>query len=114
MRISDWSSDVCSSDLTDADALEAFKLCAKLEGILPALEPAHALAHVMRMAPTLPKDHLLVKNMCGRGDKDVRSEEHTPELQSLIRIQYAVFCLKNKNTQLAQHARSTYISSNRY
>jgi len=58
---------------TDDDALEAFKLCAKLEGILPALEPAHALAHVMRMAPTLPKDHLLVMNLCGRGDKDVFS-----------------------------------------
>jgi tryptophan synthase beta chain len=58
---------------TDNDALEAFKLCAKLEGILPALEPAHALAHVMRMAPTLPKDHLLVMNLCGRGDKDVFS-----------------------------------------
>ncbi|MFN4088809.1 MAG: tryptophan synthase subunit beta [Alphaproteobacteria bacterium] len=58
---------------TDAEALEAFKLCARLEGILPALEPAHALAHVMRLAPTLPKDHLLVMNMCGRGDKDVFS-----------------------------------------
>ena len=56
---------------TDAEALEAFKLCARLEGILPALEPAHALAFVMRHAPTLPRDHLLVMNMCGRGDKDV-------------------------------------------
>src|SRR5690606_5647578 len=58
---------------TDAEALDAFKLCAKLEGILPALEPAHALAHVIKTAPTLPKDHLLVMNMCGRGDKDVFS-----------------------------------------
>ncbi len=56
---------------TDAEALEAFQLCSRLEGILPALEPAHALAHVMRIAPELPKDHLLVMNMCGRGDKDV-------------------------------------------
>ena len=56
---------------TDAEALAAFELCAKLEGILPALEPSHALAHVRRMAPGLPRDHLLVMNMCGRGDKDI-------------------------------------------
>ena len=56
---------------TDAEALEAFQLLAKLEGILPALEPAHALAEVMRRAPILPNDHLLVMNLCGRGDKDV-------------------------------------------
>jgi tryptophan synthase beta chain len=56
---------------TDDEALEAFQLCSRLEGIIPALEPAHALAHVMRAAPELPKDHLLVMNMCGRGDKDV-------------------------------------------
>ena len=57
--------------ITDEEALEAFKLCAKLEGIIPALEPAHALAYVSDIAPTLPPDHLLVMNMCGRGDKDV-------------------------------------------
>jgi tryptophan synthase beta chain len=56
---------------TDAEALEAFQLCSRLEGILPALEPAHALAHVTRIAPELARDHLLVMNMCGRGDKDV-------------------------------------------
>ncbi|MBI3453066.1 MAG: tryptophan synthase subunit beta [Rhodospirillales bacterium] len=56
---------------TDAEALGAFKLCARLEGILPALEPAHALAHVARIAPKLPRDHLIVMNLCGRGDKDV-------------------------------------------
>ncbi|MEM8786571.1 MAG: tryptophan synthase subunit beta, partial [Pseudomonadota bacterium] len=56
---------------TDQDALAAFQLCCKLEGIIPALEPAHALAHVLRVAPDLPRDHLLVMNMCGRGDKDV-------------------------------------------
>ncbi len=56
---------------TDDEALSAFQLCSKLEGILPALEPAHALAFVARVAPTLAKDHLLVMNMCGRGDKDV-------------------------------------------
>jgi tryptophan synthase beta chain len=56
---------------TDDEALAAFQLCTRLEGIIPALEPAHALAHVMRLAPTLPADHLIVMNMCGRGDKDV-------------------------------------------
>ena len=55
----------------DDAALEAFALLCKLEGIIPALEPAHALAHVMKLAPTLPKDNLLVMNLCGRGDKDV-------------------------------------------
>ena len=57
--------------VTDEEALEAFQLCCRLEGILPALEPSHALAHVMRIAGGLPSDHLLVMNMCGRGDKDV-------------------------------------------
>ncbi|MBT3535347.1 MAG: tryptophan synthase subunit beta [Rhodospirillaceae bacterium] len=56
---------------TDAEALEAFQLCSKLEGIIPALEPAHALAHVAKIAPDLPKDHVIVMNMCGRGDKDI-------------------------------------------
>jgi tryptophan synthase beta chain len=56
---------------TDQDALDAFQLCSRTEGIIPALEPAHALAHVRRLAPTLPKDHLMVMNMCGRGDKDI-------------------------------------------
>jgi tryptophan synthase beta chain len=56
---------------TDQEALAAFQLCSRLEGILPALEPAHALAHVTRLAPTLKRDHLMVVNLCGRGDKDV-------------------------------------------
>jgi tryptophan synthase beta chain len=56
---------------TDAEALEAFQLCTRLEGIIPALEPAHALAHVAKLAPQRPRDHLMVMNMCGRGDKDV-------------------------------------------
>ena len=56
---------------TDAQALEAFALCSRLEGIIPALEPAHALAHVARIAPDLGPDTLLVMNMCGRGDKDI-------------------------------------------
>ena len=57
--------------VTDNEALDAFQLCSKLEGILPALEPSHALAFVMRTAPRLSADHLMVMNMCGRGDKDV-------------------------------------------
>ncbi len=57
--------------VTDDESLEAFKLCSKLEGIIPALEPAHAFAHVMKLAPELPSDHIIVMNMCGRGDKDI-------------------------------------------
>jgi tryptophan synthase beta chain len=56
---------------TDDEALEAFQTCAKLEGIIPALEPAHALAFVLRWAGKQPKEKLVVMNMCGRGDKDV-------------------------------------------
>ena len=56
---------------TDKEALEAFQLCTRLEGIIPALEPSHALSYVSKIAPDLPSDHLLVMNMCGRGDKDV-------------------------------------------
>jgi tryptophan synthase beta chain len=57
--------------VTDSEALDAFELCSRAEGIIPALEPAHALAHVARIAGGLPRDHLMVMNMCGRGDKDV-------------------------------------------
>jgi tryptophan synthase beta chain len=56
---------------TDKEALAAFKLCCQLEGIIPALEPSHALAHVIKIAPQKPRDHLMVMNMCGRGDKDI-------------------------------------------
>jgi tryptophan synthase beta chain len=56
---------------TDKEALEAFQLCSKLEGIIPALEPAHALAHVMKMAPEMDADRIIVMNLCGRGDKDI-------------------------------------------
>jgi tryptophan synthase beta chain len=57
--------------ITDVEALESFKLCTAKEGIIPALEPCHALAHVAKIAPDLPKDHLMVMNLCGRGDKDI-------------------------------------------
>ena len=56
---------------TDAEALNAFQLCTKLEGIIPALEPAHALGPGMKLAPTMRRDQIIVMNMCGRGDKDV-------------------------------------------
>ncbi len=56
---------------TDAEALEAFQLCSRMEGIIPALEPSHALAYVSKVAGDLPKDHLICMNMCGRGDKDI-------------------------------------------
>ena len=55
----------------DDEALEAFQLCCRTEGIIPALEPSHALAHVAKIAPDLPKDHIMIMNMCGRGDKDI-------------------------------------------
>jgi tryptophan synthase beta chain len=58
---------------TDEEALAAFELCSRLEGIIPALEPAHALARVMDLAPQKPKDHLMVVNLSGRGDKDLAS-----------------------------------------
>lgn len=57
--------------VTDKEALEALQFCTCLEGIIPALEPSHAIAHVMKLAPKLPKDNLLVMNLCGRGDKDL-------------------------------------------
>jgi tryptophan synthase beta chain len=57
--------------VTDREALDAFQLLARTEGILPALEPSHALAQVVKEAPKLPKDHLVVMNLCGRGDKDI-------------------------------------------
>ena len=69
-----WLKDIKRIDYfsaTDKEALEAFKLCAELEGIIPALEPAHALAHTGKIARKLSKDHIICMNMCGRGDKDI-------------------------------------------
>lgn len=57
--------------ITDDEALEAFQLCSKLEGIIPALEPSHAFAYVKKIAPDLPQDYNIVMNLCGRGDKDI-------------------------------------------
>ncbi|WP_447926542.1 tryptophan synthase subunit beta [Vreelandella sp. EE27] len=61
---------------TDDEALEAFQICCQQEGIIPALETAHALAEVAKRAPTLPREHLMVVNLSGRGDKDMMSVAH--------------------------------------
>ena len=57
--------------ITDVEALEAFQICCRLEGIIPALESAHALAKVAELAPKKPQDHLMAVNLSGRGDKDI-------------------------------------------
>ena len=57
--------------VTDDEALAAFQTLCRLEGIIPALEPSHALAHVIKIAPDLPRDHIMVVNLSGRGDKDI-------------------------------------------
>ena len=57
--------------VTDDEALAAFQTLCRLEGIIPALEPSHALAHVIKIAPELARDHIIVMNLCGRGDKDI-------------------------------------------
>ncbi|SDL17473.1 tryptophan synthase, beta chain [Modicisalibacter muralis] len=62
--------------ITDDEALDAFQLCCRQEGIIPALESAHALAQAVKLAPTLPRDHLMVVNLSGRGDKDMLSVAH--------------------------------------
>ncbi len=56
---------------TDDEALDAFQLCTRTEGIIPALEPAHALAHVKKIAPTMDREKIILMNLCGRGDKDI-------------------------------------------
>ena len=58
---------------TDNEAIEAFKYCCSLEGIIPALEPAHALAVLRKIAKKYNKEKIVVMNMCGRGDKDLDS-----------------------------------------
>src|SRR5437868_2075402 len=66
---------------TDDEALAAFQLLSRLEGIIPALEPAHAIAKVMELAPKRPRDHLMVVNLSGRGDKDI------PQVAEILRGQ---------------------------
>ena len=69
------------TSVTDTEALEAFHICCRQEGIIPALETAHALAEVFKRAPKLPKDHLMVVNLSGRGDKDMQTIVHHMEQQ---------------------------------
>ena len=57
--------------IKDDEALEAFQLCTKLEGIIPALEPSHALAYLPKLTKQMNKDNIIIMNMCGRGDKDI-------------------------------------------
>ena len=64
------------TSVTDQEALDAFHQCCLLEGIIPALESAHALAEVFKRAPNLPKEHLMVVNLSGRGDKDMQTVMH--------------------------------------
>jgi tryptophan synthase beta chain len=59
--------------VTDADALQAFHECCQIEGIIPALETAHAIAYATQLAPTMPRDALILVNLSGRGDKDMHT-----------------------------------------
>jgi tryptophan synthase beta chain len=68
--------------ITDVEALAAFHDCCRIEGIIPALESAHALAYAARLAATMPKDKILLVNLSGRGDKDM----HTVAERSGIRF----------------------------
>jgi tryptophan synthase beta chain len=61
------------TSVTDTEALDAFQLLCRTEGIIPALEPAHAIAAVAKVAPTMPRDSVILANLCGRGDKDIFS-----------------------------------------
>jgi tryptophan synthase beta chain len=61
---------------TDAEALEAFQICSRLEGIIPALETAHGVAYIKKLAPTMSKDQIIVLNLSGRGDKDIFTVAH--------------------------------------
>ena len=58
---------------TDDEALNAFEICSKYEGIIPALEPSHALAFVFKLAKDMRKDQIIIVNLCGRGDKDIET-----------------------------------------
>src|SRR3546814_3110093 len=109
MRISDWSSDVCSSDLTAVRGHFGEKTVARsisiwLPGVLKVDPfPDPSLTQYEWYVP-VDGDHHLYFQMLGRqvsseAERDDRSEEHTSELQSLMRISYAVFCLKKKNTR---------------
>lgn len=62
--------------VTDKEALEGFKALCRTEGIIPALEPSHALYYAMQLAKTMPKEAVILVNLCGRGDKDMHTVAH--------------------------------------
>ena len=71
-----WLKDIKRAEytsVTDAEALDAFRVLTRSEGIIPALESSHAVAYAMQLAPTLPSDHIMVVNLSGRGDKDLHT-----------------------------------------
>ncbi len=90
---------------TDDEALDAFQLLSKLEGIIPALEPAHAIAKVLELAPQKPKDHLMVVNLSGRGDKDLDSvARHLGSKRAMTaRIDRRFAALKRRRPRRARH-----------
>jgi len=71
-----WLKDTSRAEyvsVTDDEALEAFHQCCRIEGIIPALESSHSLAYITKLAPTLPKDKIILVNLSGRGDKDINT-----------------------------------------
>ena len=71
-----WLKDIGRAEyvgINDEEALAAFHDCCRIEGIIPALESSHALAYAAKLAPTLPKDKLILVNLSGRGDKDMHT-----------------------------------------
>ena len=70
--------------ITDDEALAAFHDCCRIEGIIPALESAHALAYATQLAPTLPQDKILLVNLSGRGDKDMNTVAERSRTQVLL------------------------------
>jgi tryptophan synthase beta chain len=71
-----WLHDIGRAEyvgITDDEALAAFQLCTRTEGIIPALECAHAIAHIVKLAPTMPCESIILMNLSGRGDKDIFS-----------------------------------------
>jgi tryptophan synthase beta chain len=71
-----WLQDIHRAEyvaINDSDALEAFHTLCRMEGIIPALESSHAVAHAMKIAPSMPRDAILLVNLSGRGDKDINT-----------------------------------------
>ena len=90
---------------TDDEALAAFQLLSRLEGIIPALEPAHAIAKVMELAPKRPKDHLMVVNLSGRGDKDIPAGGRYPAGEAVMTTR-----IDARFAELKKQGRSAFIT----